>query len=121
MVEVKSYKDLVVWQKAMDMVVQVYEQSKRLPAAEKYGLTAQLTRAAASVPANIAEGSARSTARDYAHFLGLAKGSLLEAETFLMLTVRLGFLRESDLLPAMGLITEISKMLNAMQGKLNPR
>ena len=103
----------------MDMAAQVYEQSKRFPRAETYGLAAQLTRAAASVPANIAEGNARGTAREYAHFLAVAKGSLVEAETFLLLAVRLNYLREEDVAPTLGLITEVDKMLTSMRGKLS--
>jgi len=84
----------MVWQKAMDLAVQVYRLAAQFPAVETYRLTGQMTRAAASVLANIAEGHARSTRKDYANFLAIAKGSLIETETFLMLALRLGYLSE---------------------------
>jgi four helix bundle protein len=118
MAGIRSHRDLVVWQKAMEMVVQVYRLSGRFPREEVYRLTAQVTRAAASVPANIAEGHARSTAKDYAHFLAIAKGSLMETETFLMLAVRLDYLSDEETNPTLGLITEISKMLTALRARL---
>ncbi len=116
--KVGSHRDLIVWQKAMDMVVQVYQLSQRFPASEAYRLTSQITRAAASVPANIAEGSARGSSRDYAHFLSIAKGSLMETETFLMLAIRLNYLEEATTAPTLALIVEISKMLTALRAKL---
>ena len=85
-----SHRDLVVWHKAMDVAVHVYRLTDRFPRNEMYRLTSQLTRAAASVPANIAEGNGRGSRRDYAHFLSIAKGSLNETETFLFLAIRLG-------------------------------
>ena len=116
--DIRSHRDLKVWQKSMDMTVQVYHLSERLPGSELYRLIAQMTRAAASVPANIAEGSARATARDYAHFLSTAKGSLMETETFLMLAVRLNYLRQEEASPTFELIIEISKMLTSLRNKL---
>lgn len=113
-----SHRDLTVWQKSMDLVVEVYRLSSYFPKSETYRLTSQLTRAAASVPANIAEGHARSTARDYGHFLSIAKGSLMETETFLMLAVRLGYLQEESSAPALRLVTEISKMLTSLRSRL---
>lgn len=83
MEKIGSHRDLIVWQKAMDLVVEVYRLSQAFPKTETYRLVAQVTRAAASVPANIAEGNARGSGREYAHFLGIAKGSLMETETFL--------------------------------------
>jgi four helix bundle protein len=108
----------MVWQKAMDLAVQVYRLTSRFPKSELYRLTSQLTRAAASVPANIAEGNGRGSRRDYAHFLSIAKGSLNETETFLFLALRLGYLREHETAPTLFLITEIGKMLTALRAKL---
>jgi four helix bundle protein len=116
--QVRSHRDLIVWQKAMDLVVLVYRLTERFPASEAFRLVSQVTRAAASVPANIAEGSARDGAKDYAHFLSIAKGSLMEAETFVMLAVRLGYLTDDAAAPAMGLIVEVSKMLTALRSRL---
>ena len=96
MPKVSSHRDLIVWNKAMDLAVDVYRLTASFPAAERYRLVDQLSRAAASVPANIAEGHARSTARDFAHFLSIARGSLMETQTYIMLAIRLGYLTDSD-------------------------
>ena len=80
---IQSYRDLLVWQKAMRVAAEAYRLRKLLPKAEQYRLTSQLLRAAASVPANIAEGHARGTRKDYAHFVSIARGSLAETETIL--------------------------------------
>jgi|ERR1041384_1249 four helix bundle protein len=118
MSKIESHRDLIVWQKAMDLAVEVYALTKLLPREETYRLTAQITRSAASVPANIAEGHSRSTKRDYANFLAIAKGSLMETETFLMLALRLGYLKDEQTIRAMGLITEVSKMITTIRAKL---
>ena len=102
----------------MDLAVLIYKLSHKFPKEETYRLVSQLTRAVASIPANIAEGSARGTARDYAHFLSIAKGSLMETETFLFLANRLEYLSQQETRPALDLITEISKILTAMRKKL---
>jgi len=117
--EVRSHRDLIVWQKAMDLAVDVYRLSCGFPRDEVYRLTSQMTRAIASVPANIAEGNARSTRREYAHFLSIAKGSLMEAETFLSLSVRLDYVPGSDAARIFDLITEVSKMLTALRTRLH--
>jgi four helix bundle protein len=109
---------LLVWQKSMDMAVQVYRLTDRFPRSELYRLTSQATRAAVSVPANIAEGNGRGSRREYAHFLAIAKGSLNETETFLFLALRLGYLRENETAPTLFLITEIGKMLTALRARL---
>ena len=116
--EIRSHRDLTVWQKAMDLVVLTYRLSAGFPTSEAYRLTSQLTRAAASVPANIAEGFSRGSARDYAHYLSIAKGSLMEAETFLMLAVRLEYLTSEQTAPVLGLVTEIEKMLSVLRKRL---
>jgi four helix bundle protein len=113
-----SHRELVVWQKSMDMAVQVYRLTERFPRSELYRLTSQLTRAAASVPANIAEGNGRASRREYAHFLAIAKGSLNETETFLFLAIRLGYLREHETASTLALITEVGKMLTALRRRL---
>ncbi|MDF1514117.1 MAG: four helix bundle protein [Anaerolineae bacterium] len=118
MAQIQSHRDLIVWQKAMDMVVQVYHLTNHFPKSELYRLTSQVTRSAASVPANIAEGHARASTKEYAHFLAIAKGSLMETETFLMLAVRLDYLSQPQAAPALALITEISKMLTVLRKRL---
>ncbi|WP_331052327.1 four helix bundle protein [Longimicrobium sp.] len=109
----------MVWQKAMDMVVQVYRLSDRFPKSELYRLTSQLTRAAASVPANLAEGNGRSTRREYAHFVSIARGSLNETETFLLLAIRLGYITEEQTGATLSLVTEIGRMLTRLHARLS--
>lgn len=116
--KIDSHRDLKVWQKSMDMTVQVSRLSTLFPKNEIYRLTSQITRAAASVPANIAEGYARATRRDYMNFLAIAKGSLMETETFLMLAMRLNYVTPAQAAPALNLIVEISKILTAMRKRL---
>lgn len=118
MAGIESHRDLTVWKKAMDLAVMVYGLAKGFPKTETYGLTAQMTQAVVSVPANIAEGNARGTRRDYANFLAIAKGSLMEVETYLLLAVRLEYSTDIEARPAFALITEISKMLTALRTKL---
>ena len=113
---IKSYRELNVWQKAMDFAVHVYKVLKGFPAEERYGLCDQLRRAVVSIPSNIAEGRGRDTAKDFSHFLALARGSLNEVATQLELAVRLGYLDSGS-----GLYEEsreIGKMLNAMIQRL---
>jgi len=116
MAVVKSYRDLIVWQKAMDFAEHVYAVQRTLPAEERFGLCDQLRRAVVSVPSNIAEGRGRDTAKDFSHFLTLARGSLNEVATQIELAVRLGYLSSDG-----GLYDEadeIRKMLNAMIQRL---
>jgi four helix bundle protein len=89
--KIQSHRDLIVWQKSMHLVETVYSLAKEFPEDERYRLVHQTTRAAVSVPANIAEGHARGTRRDYAHFVSIARGSLMELETYVMIAERLGY------------------------------
>lgn len=116
-----NYRQLIVWQKAMTLARDVYRTSARLPIRERYGLTQQVRRAAVSVPSNIAEGQGRMSTGDYVRFLAIARGSLHETETLLLLSVDLKFLDPSELTTAMGLIQECSKMLAVMIRKLGRR
>ena len=118
--KVQSHRELIVWQKAMDLVVRVYALTEKLPPSERYRLIDQMSRAVVSVPANIAEGHERSTARDYANFLAVSKGSLMELETYLVLCVRLEYLTDSATADARALVIEISKMLTALRRSLRP-
>ena len=120
-VKIKSHRDLVVWQKAMALAVEIYRLSSRFPREEMYRLVSQITRAAASVPANIAEGHARGTARDYANFLSIAKGSLMEIETFVMLAIELKYITREEAEGALSLITEVSKMLTVLRTRVLSR
>jgi four helix bundle protein len=108
-----------VWQKAMDLAVEVYRLSASFPADERFRLTAQVTRAAVSVPANIAEGNSRATKKDYAHFVSIARGSLAETETFLLLALRLRYLDEAQAAPAFALASEVGRMLTSLRSRLS--
>jgi four helix bundle protein len=118
---VRRHEGLIVWQKAMDLVACVYELSKRLPATEDYGISAQMKRSAVSIPANIAEGNGRFTKRAYANFLSIARGSLMETKCYLAISVRVGYLNQGDVEGAIGLITRIDQMLTALGTTLQGR
>jgi four helix bundle protein len=92
----RDYTKIEAWKLADDLTVAIYEKTRALPREERYGLTGQLRRAASSVPANIVEGSARESKKDYLHFLHIARGSLSEAQYFVHLAKRLGYLAEPD-------------------------
>jgi four helix bundle protein len=111
---VESYRDLIAWQKGMDLVVRSYELAKRLPSNETYGLASQIQRAAVSVPANIAEGYGRHHLGDYLHHLSIANGSLKELETHLLVAQRLSFLREDQIEPALQLASEVGRILRGL-------
>jgi len=107
----KTYRDLGVWQKAMDLVVVVYQQTKKFPAEERFGLTSQLRRAAVSIPANIAEGYGRKHRGEYIHHLSVAAGSAAEVETLLAIAARLEFVSREAAMEAWQLVQEVARML----------
>ena len=92
----RSYRDLIVWQKAIDLVAEIYKATDTFPDREKYALSSQMRRAAVSIPSNIAEGRSRSTRKDFINFLHTALGSGTELETQLIIGKRLGYLQHSD-------------------------
>lgn len=111
---INSYQDLLVWQRAMDYVVICYEMTKEFPKEEIYGLKSQLRRSAVSIPSNIAEGHGRNTRGEYIQFLGVARGSLKESETQIIIASRLKYISEKQ-------TTEIllkSKEVGILLGKL---
>ena len=110
----RSYRNLVVWQRAMELAKGVYGLVRGFPKHEQFGLCDQLRRAAVSVPSNIAEGCGRGTDRDWAHFLGQAMGSLCELETQLELAGLLGYAEKEALAEVSGLASETGKMLYAL-------
>jgi four helix bundle protein len=114
---IKSYRDLRVWQRGLDLVEAVYRATDRFPAAERYGLVAQLRRAAVSVPCNIAEGHARSRG-DYLRFLVIAAGSLTEIETQLFISLRLGFLLASLAEALLDHCGELGRMLSTLRKRV---
>ena len=107
----KSYRDLEVWQKSMELVEAIYLLTRQFPKEEQYGLTSQARRAAVSIPANIAEGYGRLHRGDYLHHLSFANGSLLELETHLILATRLKYIKREQ-------VTEIWDSLQGLSKKL---
>jgi len=118
---VTSYRDLVVWARAMDLVEDCYKLSKQIPQSEMYGLTSQIRRAAVSIPANIAEGHGRKNLGEYIQYLSIANGSLKELETHLMIAGRLHYVKEDDIIPALEACSEIGKMLASLIQKLRQK
>ncbi|MFA5191548.1 MAG: four helix bundle protein [Verrucomicrobiia bacterium] len=116
----KGYRDLQVWQKAIELVESVYKLTKTFPAEERFGLASQLQRAAVSIPANIAEGYGRSHLGDYLHHLSIGRGSLAELETHLVIAVRLKILSREDTLDAWNLSQRVGQMLTKLIQSLQP-
>lgn len=112
------FKDLKVWQKSMDLVVEVYRASTSFPSEECYGLTAQMRRSAVSVPSNIAEGNGRRGRREYLRFLSVASGSLAELETQILLSQRLSYLNDQICSDLMTRTDEIGRMLVGLRDSL---
>ena len=118
---IKSYKDLILWQKAMELVKQTYLLTKSFPGNEVYGLTSQLRRAAVSIPSNIAEGQARGTTGEFRQFLMIARGSLAEVETQLLLAENLQLCGKERTAPVLRLQEETNRLLNALIKSLPTR
>ena len=111
---IKSFQDLLVWQKAMELVEEVYRLARLLPTEETYALSDQMRRAAVSIPSNIAEGQARNSTKEFLKFLAIAKGSNAELQTQCLICQRLSYVSETDMQSALTLSTEIGKMLNSL-------
>jgi len=109
------FQELVVWQKSMDLVDRVYDLARQFPKEEQFGLWSQATRSAVSVPSNIAEGSGRSTRKESVHFLSIARGSLYEAHTQLLIAERRNYIEIP--VDVVSIIDEIGRMLTAMLNK----
>lgn len=112
----QSYKDLLVWQKAIDLVTAIYVATRTFPKEELFGLTSQMRRAAVSIPSNIAEGQARPSRGEFRQFLGHARGSLAELDTQLIIAKNLGYLRQPDALFSQ--LSEVSRMLSGLLSSL---
>ncbi len=115
---IRDHKDLIVWQKSMDLLVEVYRLVKKLPKEETYALSDQMRRAAVSIPSNIAEGKGLSSEKDYLRFLFIARGSKAELETQLLVCIRLNYLTESEVDSTLNLCSEVGRMLNVLISKL---
>jgi four helix bundle protein len=118
----RSYKDLVVWQKGIALAKLVYQLTKNFPSEEKFGLVAQMRRAAVSIPSNIAEGQARHTTGEFIQFISHAEGSVAELDTQLILSIELKFCRDAGAEAAFEeVIGELRRMLNVLRRKLAAR
>ena len=117
----QRFTELKVWQRGHALVLEIYRVTATFPTDERFGLTSQLRRAAASVPTNIAEGSKRQHPPDYARFLNVAEGSLAETEYLLFLSRELGYLTSDVAEPLLKEAGEISRMLYALRSKVDPR
>lgn len=111
---VRSYRDLRVWQRAMDLAVKTYELTRAFPREKKFALTSQARRAATSIAANVAEGHGRATRPAYLNFLRIAQGSLKELETHVLISVRVGFITASASEPLLSEADEVGRMLRAL-------
>ena len=117
----KHYKDLIAWQRAMDLVQAVYDATDEFPKREIYSLTDQIRRAAVSIPSNIAEGQAHFSDREFLHFLRHSRGSLAELETQLLITRRRNYLSEDKALGLLKLADELSRILSGLINSLREK
>jgi four helix bundle protein len=113
----QGYKDLIVWQKAIAMVTEVYRITRTFPREELFGLTSQIRRSAVSVPSNIAEGQGRLSVGEFRQFLGIAKGSLNELETQLIIARELGYVNMTN--PVFDQLNEVARLLNGLLNSLS--
>ena len=119
--EMKDYKELEVWQKSVTLATETYKTTERFPRAERFGLTGQIRRAVTSVPANIAEGWGRGSTKEYIQFLLIARGSLAELETHLIIAHQLHYLDDASLNNLQGRIVSVGQMLNRLVQVLRAR
>ena len=119
MSEIKSYKDLLIWQKGIDIVLLSYKLITHFPKEELYALSSQIKRCSVSIPSNIAEGYGRNSTQSYIQFIKIARGSLCELETQLLIAEKLSFIKDEKIfLELLNQITEESKMINSFINKL---
>ena len=116
--KLKTSQELIVWQKAMDLVEEVYKASRSFPREEIYGLTSQLRRAAISIPSNVAEGQGRRTTPDFLRHLSIAYGSLLELETQILIATRLSYLAQGKCHDVMNMAGEVGRLMNGLMSSL---
>jgi len=114
----RSYEDLVVWQKAMDLVTVTYKSTACFPREEHFGLTSQLRRAAVSIPSNIAEGQGRLSEKEFRHFLGQARGSLMEVETQFQIAQNSGYIGATKALEILKMCAEVGRILNGLMASI---
>lgn len=115
-----DFKELKVWQKAIDLTISIYTITKQFPPEEKFGISSQMRRSAVSIPSNISEGHGRNSKNDYFHFLSIARGSACELQTQLIISEKLEFISQEDNLILQNQLTEIDKMLVGIMSYLKP-
>jgi four helix bundle protein len=118
---IRTYRDLLVWQKAMDLAVELYRLTRTFPASERFGLISQIQRAGASIPSNIAEGHSRNTRGDYRRGISIARGSVGELETHLELARRLGYVQQDNYREFSERVAEIGRMLTTLSKRLSSK
>jgi four helix bundle protein len=118
---IRSYRDLKAWQKAMELVREIYRVSRKFPKEELFGLMSQIRRAAVSVPSNVSEGHAKLSRKEYQHFLGHARGSLAEIETQILIAKDLDYLNEIDMNHILNLSAEVGRVLNGLLSSLREK
>ncbi|MEX0783951.1 MAG: four helix bundle protein [Dehalococcoidia bacterium] len=121
MAQFQSYRDLIAWQKAMDLAGITYDLADKLPRREMFGMTSQLRNASSSIPANIAEGHGRLHTGDFRRHLSIALGSLAEAETFMLLAVRRRYLTDAEIKPVWDLAQEVGRLIRGLARSLESR
>lgn len=119
--EINNYKHLIVWQKAVELVTDIYRVTKNFPPSELYGLVSQLRRSAVSIPSNIAEGQGRATKGEFLQFLCHARGSLCELETQVIIGARLGYISNDTAEGLSSKITEVARFLNGLLTSLGAK
>ena len=118
---IRHFRELIVWQRSIDLIAEVYRLTRQFPADERFGITSQLRSATVSVSSNIAEGSGRAATKDLLHFVSMSRGSIRESESLLLVSQRLDFLTPDAAAAAMGLTDEVSRMLASLRSSLQRR
>jgi four helix bundle protein len=118
---VQSYRQLIVWQKAMELVKEIYQLTNEFPKEEAYGLTNQIRRAAVSIPSNIAEGQGRDSTKEFLHHLSIAYGSLMEVETQLLIAESLNYLNGDETKLILNKTAEIGRLINGLARSLKSK
>ena len=116
---IRSHRDLVAWQKSMDLAVLIYETTRSFPREEIYGLISQIRRCSSSIPANIAEGQGRRSPREFHQFLAHSRGSLLELDTHIELALRVGYIEEKQYKEIQERINEVGRILNGLMRSID--
>ena len=114
-----SYKELIVWQKSIQLVIDIYKLTKTFPKEEIYGLASQMQRAVVSIPSNIAEGNDRNSSKEFSQFLRIARGSLAELETQIIISEKLKYTNKEQIAPILNNCYEIGRMINGLLTKFN--